>query len=183
MSLLDVLLGVTSPKKTFTGTSSPSPPSSPVSLSGEAGVDGDDTWQKVLRSIVPDPYAERMQAALRKINSPAYPAGMIQWLKKAEPELYKSLTERLPDEIQRLWEAHAPLEQFEEALARLVSQHRRASAIIQPISQSEMGTTCADRKLLSATSRSTACQPRTEAGRKLVLNLESGGCKGHNEQD
>ena len=76
-----------------------------------------------------DPYAERMQVALRKINSPAYPAGMILWLEKTEPELHAELTERLPDEIHRLWEAHAPLERFEKTLSRLVSEHRRACAL------------------------------------------------------
>ncbi len=131
MSLLDVLLGMVEPeKKTFAGTSSPSPPSSPsILVIGEADGDGGDTWRKVFVSMVPNPYAECMQAALRKINKPTYSAGMILWLEKADPELYTGLTERLPDEIHRLWEAHVPLRQFEETLARLVSEHRRASAL------------------------------------------------------
>jgi hypothetical protein len=70
-----------------------------------------------------------MRAALRQINPPDYPAGMIPWLDKAHSELYTELISRLPDGIQRLWSGRAPLEQFEAALVRLVSNHRRASAL------------------------------------------------------
>jgi hypothetical protein len=133
VSLLDVLLSRIEPeKKTFAGTLPPSPPSSPSEPKmGDDGGEGEDIWRKVLSSMVAKPYAEHMQAALRKINSPAYPAGMILWLEKAAPELYADLTERLPDEIHRLWEAFAPLGQFDETLVRLVSQHRRASVLFR----------------------------------------------------
>ncbi len=70
-----------------------------------------------------------MRAALHEINQPESPAGMILWLGEAHPDLYDELTEWLPDEIHRLWEAHAPLQQFEETLARLVSEHQRAVAL------------------------------------------------------
>lgn len=70
-----------------------------------------------------DPYEERMQAALREINRPDYPAGMIPWLGENAPSLYAMLTEDLPNEINRLWNGHAPLAQFEEALRRLVKLH------------------------------------------------------------
>jgi len=76
-----------------------------------------------------DPYAERMQAALHEINLPAYPAGMLSWLDTAHPELYVALTSNLPDEIQRLWSEHAPFEQFEGALERLVSAHKRGCGL------------------------------------------------------
>jgi hypothetical protein len=72
-----------------------------------------------------DPYAERMRVALREVNPPDYPAGMIPWLGTARPDLYAELTSSLPDEIQRLWSERAPLEQFEVVLARLVSFHRQ----------------------------------------------------------
>jgi hypothetical protein len=81
------------------------------------------------RLPVSDPYAERMRAALRQINPPDYLAGMIPWLDKAHSELYTELISRLPDEIQRLWSGRASLEQFEAALVRLVSSHRRASEL------------------------------------------------------
>src|SRR5438309_2104459 len=67
---------------------------------------------------VSDPYAERMQAALREINRLDYPAGMISWLDTVRADLYSELTAHLPDEIHRLWSERAPLEQFEAVLAR-----------------------------------------------------------------
>jgi hypothetical protein len=73
---------------------------------------------------VSDPYAERMTAALHEISGGDYPAGMVLWLDAACPDSYAELTSRLPDEIHQLWSNHASLEQFESALARLVSLHR-----------------------------------------------------------
>lgn len=72
-----------------------------------------------------DPYAERMRAALRQVNLPDYPAGMVPWLGTARPDLYAELTSHLPDEMQRIWSERAPLEQFEAVLALLVSLHRQ----------------------------------------------------------
>jgi len=74
-------------------------------------------------------YAQRLQACLALINSPDYPAGMVPWLDEAYPRLYAELTSRLPDDIHRLWEAHAPVEQFEGALNRLLGPHRQACAL------------------------------------------------------
>jgi hypothetical protein len=82
-----------------------------------------DGWARKLP--VSDPYAERMREALRHFNCPDYPAGMIQWLGTARPDLYARLTSNLPDEIQRLWSEREPLEHFETVLARLVSLHRQ----------------------------------------------------------
>lgn len=80
------------------------------------------SWTKL---PISDPYAERMRAALRDINPPDYPAEMIPWLGTAHPNFYAELTSRLPDEIHRVWNEHAPLEEFEIVLARLVSLHRQ----------------------------------------------------------
>jgi hypothetical protein len=78
-----------------------------------------------LRTLpVSDPYAERMRAALRQIDQPGYPSGMVPWLRTARPDLYAELTSYWPDEIQRLWSEHAPLDEFEIALERLVCLHR-----------------------------------------------------------
>jgi hypothetical protein len=70
-----------------------------------------------------------MYAAMRQVNPPDYPAGMLLWLDTAHPGLYTELTSSLPDEIQRLWCEHLPLEQFETALARLISLHRHCCDI------------------------------------------------------
>jgi hypothetical protein len=72
---------------------------------------------------ITDPYAERMQAVLRKIAVPSYPPGMILWLETADPQAYAELTSQIPDEIDRMWKERAPLEQFEAVLSRLVSVH------------------------------------------------------------
>jgi hypothetical protein len=74
---------------------------------------------------VSDPYAERIRTALRQINVPDYPAGMVPWLDTVRPDLYAELTSHLPDEIQRLWSKRGPLELFESVLSRLVSLHRQ----------------------------------------------------------
>jgi hypothetical protein len=75
-----------------------------------------------------DVYAERAQAVLRQINSHDYPAGMVPWLDIARPDLYKVLTSQIPDEISRLWNSHAPLEEFERVLDRLASTHQEDAA-------------------------------------------------------
>jgi hypothetical protein len=73
---------------------------------------------------VKDPYAERMRVALRQIAVPSYPPGMILWVETAHSEFYAELTSQIPDEISRLWNDHAPLDEFEAVLVRLVSLHR-----------------------------------------------------------
>jgi hypothetical protein len=82
--------------------------------------------QQVPRHAKPDPYAERMAAALRQINLPDYPASMIPWLDRTRPALYVELTSLIPDEIGRLWNEHGPLDEFEATLERLVAVHREA---------------------------------------------------------
>ncbi len=74
-------------------------------------------------TVATNPYAECMQAALREINRAGYPAGMIVWLGENAPGLYAKLTEDLPNEIDRLWNTHAPIAQFQETLRRLVKLH------------------------------------------------------------
>jgi hypothetical protein len=72
-----------------------------------------------------DPYAERMQAALRQVAMPSYRQGMILWLETGDPQAYAELTSQIPDEIDRLWKERAPLEQFEAVLSRFISLHLR----------------------------------------------------------
>jgi hypothetical protein len=73
-----------------------------------------------------DPYAQRMEAALRKIAVPNYPPGMILWLETADPQTYSELTSQIPDEIDRLWNERATLEQFDVVLTEFLNTHRRA---------------------------------------------------------
>ncbi len=78
-----------------------------------------------------DPYAEAAERALGRISRPEYPAGMIHWLCEASPRLYAELTERLPEAAHRLWEANAPMEQFEQVLTALVKGHHTACQLYE----------------------------------------------------
>jgi hypothetical protein len=104
----------------------PTKPSS-VGFVGAFPLDSSITRSRcsVVKLPVSDPYADRMKSALRQINAPGYPAGMMIWLGTARPDLYAELTENLPNEIQRLWSEREPLETFESVLTMLVALHRR----------------------------------------------------------
>jgi|SRR5271163_4787828 len=83
------------------------------------------------RHAKPDSYAERMDAALRQINLPDYPAGMMPWLDTAHPALYLELTSWIPDEIDRLWSSGGPLDEFEVTLDRLVTAHQEGRRLFR----------------------------------------------------
>lgn len=78
-----------------------------------------------LRSRQTD-YHDRVESTLKAICRPDYPPGMILWLETADPVLYDRLTCTLPDLISRLWDAHAPLSEFERAVVEWLSAHRKA---------------------------------------------------------
>jgi hypothetical protein len=101
----------------------PTKPTEP-SFEGFDGPASADSLATDFHLPIADPYAERMRAALLKISHTDYPAGMIVWLETAHPDLYTDLTAQIPDEINWLWNTHAPIEKFEEILDRLVSTHR-----------------------------------------------------------
>lgn len=71
-----------------------------------------------------DPYQSRTLAAVKQLCRPDYPAGMIPWLEAAHPEYHRLLTTILPDRIDELWRARAPIKEFDGVLARLVETHR-----------------------------------------------------------
>jgi|SRR5580704_3866454 hypothetical protein len=84
-------------------------------------------------------YAALMQAALAAINRAGSPAGMILWLDTARPELYMELTSRIPDEIDRLWNSYAPLDQFQAVLDRLVAVHRECRRLYREALDAQNG--------------------------------------------
>ncbi len=73
-----------------------------------------------------DEYSLRLRAAIQEVCGPDYPAGMIPWLREAYPILHVELTDGLPNEIQRLWEAQVPTEEFQNVLDIWVEAHRMA---------------------------------------------------------
>jgi hypothetical protein len=82
-----------------------------------------------------DPYAERLGAAMREVARPDYPAGMIPWLGEAHPVLYAELTEGLPNAMQRLWSAHAPLEDFDRIIGLWLEAHQTACGLFKAAGQ------------------------------------------------
>jgi len=80
----------------------------------------------VPRDVGDEPYAERVRSTLKALCPPDYPAGMVEWLERARPDLYEDLTSRIPAKIDRLWDAHAPLDEFQAALDRMAAAHREA---------------------------------------------------------
>ena len=71
-------------------------------------------------------YHARVEAALQAVCRPDYQVGLIPWLQKGNGTLYEDLTSRLPDLIHRLWEAHAPVEEFQRVVDEWLTTHRRA---------------------------------------------------------
>lgn len=78
-----------------------------------------------------DPYSRRFSTVMRQVARPDYPAGMILWLGEANLALYADLTVHLPDELQRLWSEHAPLEDFDRILGLWVETHRTACQLFK----------------------------------------------------
>lgn len=81
-------------------------------------------WSYQLRKA--DPYWQRAQEALQRICHHPYLPGTMRWLRQANPWLYKRLMEDLPRQIDKLWDAGAPLEKFQGVLDRWVDAHRAA---------------------------------------------------------
>ncbi len=71
-----------------------------------------------------DPYRQRFEAALCRLN---LPAGLRLWMQRAHPDL--DLQEQgLFSLAARLWQEHAPLEQFESVLSEWLSCFRLAES-------------------------------------------------------
>jgi hypothetical protein len=76
-------------------------------------------------------YHARVEAALEAICRPDYLPGMILWLEKVDPGLYDRLTCTLPDQISRLWNAHAPLYEFQGVVDEWLASHSRACSLFK----------------------------------------------------
>jgi len=89
-------------------------------------------FQGGIKAALPvDLYADRLGAAMQSLARPEYPAGMIPWLGEAHPALYAELTARLPDEIQRLWEAHASIDDFQSVIDLWIEAYRTGCEMYQ----------------------------------------------------
>jgi hypothetical protein len=72
-----------------------------------------------------DPYKALAKNALQSICL-SYPAGMVEWLQHARPELYLVLTARMPREIEELWDSRAPVNAFQYLLDQYLRVFRLA---------------------------------------------------------
>ncbi len=70
-----------------------------------------------------DPYWCRLMAAWRQIADQEYLPGAMQWAEKHHPDLYYRVTNELPAEWERLWDANASLDDFQAAVDRWVAAH------------------------------------------------------------
>lgn len=84
------------------------------------------------RRIVPQPtredYHRLATAALRRIGAMPHLPAALRWLEHAHPDRYHELFHDLRDAIDALWDARAPLADFERALDAWVDAHQRAIA-------------------------------------------------------
>ena len=79
--------------------------------------------------ISDDEYSVRLQSVLRSICRPDYPAGLIPWLGEQHPDMYFTLTEKLPEEMRRLWTEHRPIDEFDKVLGLWVDAHKTACGL------------------------------------------------------
>lgn len=86
----------------------------------------DPAFDNSIPSIPDDEYSQRLKMALHSICRPDYPIGMIPWLGEHRPDVHAELTEKLPEEMSRLWIAHRPLDEFDQVLRLWSEAHRKA---------------------------------------------------------
>ncbi len=70
-----------------------------------------------------DHYWVWVMAAWRKIASHEHLPGAMQWAQKHHPDLYHRLISELPAAWESLWDANAPLDDFQAALDAWVAAH------------------------------------------------------------
>ena len=70
-----------------------------------------------------DPYWVRVMAAWRQIAAHKHLPGAMAWTARFHPDLYRKVTSELPGEWEELWDANAPLDDFQAALDRWVAAH------------------------------------------------------------
>ncbi len=81
-----------------------------------------------------DPYWCRLMAAWRQIADHEYLPAAMQWAEKHHPDRYHRVTSELPTEWEHLWDANAPLDEFQAALDRWVAAHEELIGLF-PVSR------------------------------------------------
>ncbi len=70
-----------------------------------------------------DGYWIRAMAAWRQIAAHEHLPGAMQWAQKHHPDLHRRVTSELPGAWEQLWDAAAPLDDFQAALDAWVGAH------------------------------------------------------------
>jgi hypothetical protein len=73
-----------------------------------------------------DPYWQAATNAQTQITELGWEISIGEWLEKVHPRLYHDIYDRIPHEIDALWETDAPFEQFKAVLRQWVEAHRAA---------------------------------------------------------
>ncbi len=81
-----------------------------------------------------DSYWCQVMAAWNQIAAHAYLPGAMRWAEKYHPDRYHRVTSELPAEWERLWDANAPLDEFQVALDRWVAAHEELIGLF-PVSR------------------------------------------------
>jgi len=101
-------------------------------LEGSAGVLRYEINEKSEKRV-PDPYQDLARSALAQICRSRQPVAMVSWLRLNHSALYEELIVRLPDEIHRLWNEHAPLEEFQRILDLWLEAHHTSCEMYQRV--------------------------------------------------
>ena len=109
-------------------------PSPPSTSAGPVQDEPFPTYAWDFGSRHTDPYWSKVLAAWRQIASHDYLPGAMQWAQKHHPDRYHYLTTELPAAWERLWDAAAPLDDFQAALDAWVGAHEELIGLF-PITQ------------------------------------------------
>jgi hypothetical protein len=72
-------------------------------------------------------YAEMARAALSRMHH-QHVDGVIRWIEQERPDLYQHLMVVLFEKINEMWNAQAPVEQFQKMLEEFAQAHAKACA-------------------------------------------------------
>jgi hypothetical protein len=76
-----------------------------------------------------DPYWQVAMKAQVRLAELGWVFGIGKWLKEADPGLYSNLYIETPGKIDRLWESHGSMDEFQAVLDEWVEAHRQALSL------------------------------------------------------
>jgi len=78
-----------------------------------------------------DPYWQRAMDTLKRLCQLDWPIGLGAWLEENANAPYRSLYVTVPNEIDRVWDARAPLGELQAVLDRWAGAHREALTLYE----------------------------------------------------